>query len=167
MWTKCGLWDLKHLGLDPGSSPGDLGEGRCPSLCLPSSKMGRCPGLPCCVSTRGTSHSLVCVDRAPWRCAGTEGKGSQEPGHRRLSEGCWLSLPSLPRTLGGSSEVSILSESCCTQTAPPNSSWRGSVLVTRTPQPWERGTCFKERGTKPKAPSLWFTFRLKGHVGLS
>lgn len=28
MWTKCGLWDLKHLGLDPGSSPGDLGEGR-------------------------------------------------------------------------------------------------------------------------------------------
>lgn len=81
------------------------------SLCLHSSKMGRCPGLPCCVSTRGTSHSLVCVDRAPWRCVGTEGKGSREPGHRRLSEGCWLSLPSLPRTLGGSSEVSILSGS--------------------------------------------------------
>ena len=28
VWAKCGLWDLKHLGLDPGSSPGELGEGR-------------------------------------------------------------------------------------------------------------------------------------------
>lgn len=59
------------------------------------------------------------------------------------------------------------SGSCCTQTAPPSSSWRSSVLVPRTPQSWERGTCFKERGVKPKAPSLWFTFRLKGRVGLS